>query len=166
MVKYIFLFFFVSFSLAFSQKGFQRGEDRKPEFNLHKAVFIEPHAIPFDSLYKCYFTYKIPFNNILFLKDGENFTGGISLKLEVHKGDAYLKSETVSKKITVTNYDLTNSDNDFLEGLLTIYLNEGNYTIKPLLNIENLNKDILIPPFPLEIKITEPANIFDPIVNL
>ena len=98
------------------------------------------------------------------MKDGDNFTGGISLKLEVHKDDIYLKSETVSKKITVNNYDMTNSDNDFLEGLLTIDLKEGNYTIKPSLNIENLNKDIFIPPFPLEVKTTEHKNIFDPVV--
>jgi len=164
MLKYIFAFFFVSSAIIFPQRGFSKGDGKKHELNINKPVLIEPNIVPSDSIYICYFSYKIPFNNFLFLKDGDNFTGGISLKLEVHNDKSYLKSQTVNKKITVGSYDLTNSDTDYLEGLIEIALKEGSYTIKPSLTIDNLNKDIFIPPFPIEVKSYEPSFILNPIV--
>ncbi|KAB2846915.1 MAG: GWxTD domain-containing protein [Melioribacteraceae bacterium] len=164
MLKYIFAFFFVSSAIIFPQRGFSKGDGKKHELNINKPVLIEPNIVPSDSIYICYFSYKIPFNNFLFLKDGDNFTGGISLKLEVHNDKSYLKSQTVNKKITVGSYDLTNSDTDYLEGLIEIALKEGSYTIKPSLTIDNLNKDIFIPPFPIEVKSYEPSIILNPIV--
>lgn len=163
MRKYIFLFMLLLVSNVFSQKGFSRGEDRRPDLNLRKAILIESNVVPSDSNYTCYFSYKIPFNNILFLKDGESFTGGISLRLEVHEDDVYIKSEAVNKKIIVKDYNLTNSENDFLEGLLKLNLAEGEYLIKPSLKIENLNRDILLSPFPLEIKSSDLNFVYPPI---
>lgn len=164
MLKYIFILFFVSAAVIFPQREILKGDGKRLEPNLHKAVLIEPHIIPSDSIFKCYFSYKIPFNNFLFLKDGDNFTGGISLKLEVHNDKSYLKSQTVNKKITVGSYELTNSDTDYLEGLVVIELNEGSYTVKPSLTIDNLNKDIFIPPIPIEVKSYGPSYFLNPVV--
>lgn len=162
MQKYIIFFLLLLESAVFSQRGFDRGEGRRPELNLRKPVLIESHVIPADTSNICYFTYKIPFNNILFVKDGNNFTGAISLKFEVHKDEEYIKSELVNNKISVNDYDLTNSDSDYLEGILSINLSAGKYVIKPTLKLENLNKDIMLRPFPLEIT-DDSLNVFEPI---
>ncbi|MBU2493027.1 MAG: GWxTD domain-containing protein [Bacteroidetes bacterium] len=164
MSKKIFLFILVFVSTVFSQRNFNRSDGKRPEFNLRKPVLIESNIVPSDLGFVCYFTYKIPFNNILFLKDGDNFTGGISFTIEVHKDDVYLKSETVNNKISVIDYNLTNSESDYLEGLLKVNLNEGKYLIRPALKIDNLNKDILIKPFPLLVDSLKSNSVLSPVV--
>lgn len=159
MLKYIILFLLFIVTAVIPQRGMKPG----PEADLRKPVLIESNFIPSDSSYNCYFSFKIPFNNMLFLKDGNNYSGEISLKLEVHKKDSYLKSETVNRKITVNDYNLTVSNNDYLEGLLRLNLEEGEYNIKPSVSIGNLNRDILLPPFPLTIKSDSLYKIFKPI---
>ena len=161
MRKYIILLLFLFVTSIFSQRGINRREGSVQNFR--KPVLIESNIIPSDSTFLCYFSFKIPFNNILFVKESNNFTGKISLKLEVHQDGKYIKSETVIKKISVADYNLTNSEDNFLEGLLSIALAEGNYSIKPSLNIENVNRDIFLRPFTLNVKMEEPRYIHPPI---
>ena len=52
-----------------------------------KALFYEANAIPADSGYKVFFSYRIPYKTIVFVKKDSFYQGVFSVNLEIRDAD-------------------------------------------------------------------------------
>lgn len=128
MKKYFFLLLLFPFFLS-AQRGFP------PEFS---SINSEFHLIPNSGSFKGYFIYRVPYNRIVFQKKSDLFEAGLKINLEI--------SELLSKKtlrefnkhvVSVNDFDLTNSLEDYVEGFIEFEIDKGNYNI--LTNFSDLN---------------------------
>ncbi len=121
---------------------------------LKKTTFIEANVIKNNSDYSCYLTFRVNYNAIVFVKDGTKFKSGFSINFEVSDSNKIIKREIVKKQVEVNNYDITNSYDSSIVGMMVINLTKGKYVIKPYIELNNTSLTIPQEPiyFDLETK--------------
>ncbi len=129
-----------------------------------KAIFIEVNQIPGDSLTTLYFTYKLPFTNLQFLKVDGRFTAGLNITIEAEKLEKIVARETSSKYIDVIQYDDTKKNNRFLQGMISMELSEGEYNLIPQININNTIRRGKLDPIPVIIEPAEKITFIHPLI--
>ncbi|OGU61016.1 MAG: hypothetical protein A2V66_09750 [Ignavibacteria bacterium RBG_13_36_8] len=127
-------------------------------------IFFETHVLPHDSLFECYITFRIPYNNLVFIKDNGFYKGGLSLTIEALLDESVTAREIASREVTVENYEITKSRNEFIEGLLKINLERRIYTFSPSITIGNTDQVIVLKPFTCNIDKEINGKIIKPIV--
>ncbi|MBK7227892.1 MAG: GWxTD domain-containing protein [Ignavibacteriales bacterium] len=137
----------------------------QPDFNLDPRIIesgkffnSEVHYFPSNDSYKVYYSYKISYSQLFFEKNDVAFDAGLKVNLEIL--DSTNKSITRifdNKKITVNDFELTNSENKFLQGLLEFNLPAGNYKIISIISDETSKRERRIPPIDLQI---DDSNVF------
>ncbi len=147
-MKKILLFLLVCTSLVIAQRQSQ-------------PIWLEVNHFSNQSSAECFVSFKIPFNNLVFVKDKNVFTGGITLTLEALIDENIVGRESVSKTISLNNYDETNSKILFLEGVLKITLPQGKINLIPEVSLLNTERSIKLSP--LEVEINQDS-ILKPIV--
>jgi len=150
------IFFLVIVSLSAQHKG--RGE-RDESFP--SPVSIETHLIPSDSLFICFISFKIAFRNLVFLKENGIFKSKISLAVEVEVNDEVIDRVIKKSNAFVEDYELTKSNDLFLQDITSITLPKGNYTLNPFVTIENTEIEAKLRPLKIN---ADSANLSYPIV--
>jgi len=87
---------------------------------------------------------------LVFIKDDLNFTSGIVFRVEVTGKDRVLTREFTHDKVTVNNYESTNRNDLFLEGILSFALSESEVTVNPLVSLDNTQRQVPLRPFKVE----------------
>lgn len=137
MIKKIFIFLLFGFSIALPQRS--------------RPIYFEDHVIPADSEMTYYLSYRIPFNNLVFVKQNGLYTSGITLNVEAqNKESKDFYRESVSKDVEAEAYEDTKSENLYAQGLLEIRLPNGNYSVFPSLKINNIQRDISFQPLRID----------------
>ena len=127
-------------------------------------IFIETHVLPNDTLLDCYISYKISNKNLVFVKSDSVYTGGIDFFLEIEKDDQVIGRESSKREIELRDYKSTNSGNGYLEGMLKITLEKGNYFFIPSISIHNTEETILLNPYTLILEREFDNNLAKPII--
>jgi len=92
-----------------------------------------------------YYTFRIPYNHLVFVKDDNGYKAGFSLVVEVTDSlGNFVDRQIKDDKIQVNDYQETDSDILFYQGLLTFHIPKGNYNFLPLITDIN-SKDELKP---------------------
>ena len=134
-------------SLSFGQRNFKR-----PRNTPFQTFYSEINILPSDSLYVVYFSYRIPYNRIVFEKDGSIYKAGYSLSVEVVDSNSnFVARQLDEKRIKVNSFEETNSDNLYAEGLINFKIKKGNYNLIPIFtdinsNIEMKTREISLYP--------------------
>ncbi len=138
---------FVLSTIVFGQRNF-----RKFQNNPFQIFYPETNIIPSDSLYLVYFSYRIPYNKIVFEKDNNVYKAGYSLSVEVVDSSSnFIARQLDEKRITVNTFEETNNENLFAQGVIKFKIKKGRFNIIPIFTDINSNiemKSHEIPLFP------------------
>ncbi len=119
------LLFLIAFAVSFGQP-------------LHKQIYIQTVIIPGDSVSSVYFLCKIPYQNLVFLKDDNKYTAGFRLYLEITDTNSnFVRREIKDWGLESSLFKETDSPEIFAEGLIEIKLPEGSYNILPIITDKN-----------------------------
>ncbi len=94
-------------------------------------IYFDAFVFANDIDSSCVITYKIPYNNLLFKKNGVGYLSGITLNLKISSPKLKSVYKSISKSVFLNNYKQTKSKSDYLEGLVNISLSKGKYKLEP-----------------------------------
>jgi GWxTD domain-containing protein len=127
---------------SFSQNRFNHPDN--PETPNSRFFFSEINAFPSlnDNWVLCY-TFRIPYNHLVFVKDNTVYKAGFSLAIEVTDTlGNFVDRQIKDFGIVVSNYQETDSGLLFYQGMLTFHLHKANYNFLPIITDIN-SKDEL-----------------------
>lgn len=114
-------------------------------------------VVPQGNVNECIIVYKIPYNRLVFVKDKNAYTTGVSLSFEIKK-DSVIERVFDERIVSTKSYNNTLSSKLFLEGIAKVRLKEGTYKILPSIELHNTN--ISAPFREVDIKIERDENNF------
>jgi GWxTD domain-containing protein len=140
-IKALFLSIIIT-ALAFSQNH-PNSPDRS-DFPNFRLLYSELQVFPsVNDTWNYYYTFRIPYNHLVFIKDDNVYKAGFSLVVEVTDSLGNSVSRQIKQdNINVSNYRETDSDILYYQSLLTFNLPKGNYNFLPLITDIN-SKDEL-----------------------
>jgi hypothetical protein len=125
---FVFLFFIISISISGQSKS--------------RSFFIETNIIPEGDKYICYVSYRIPYRNLVFVKGPQGYKTGMDFSVEVFKEEELIVRESSSESFSIKDYEKTESTKYFLEGILSLSIDKGEYSFNPIINLSNTNRTI------------------------
>ena len=139
MAKRIFL---TLFTLLISCRQFTNGQTEAREYAL-RFLYSETHAVKTDSGFKLFYIYRIPYNRFVFVKDGDNYSAGFRISIEVtDSASNHVTRQIDEENIFAGNYEETNSDNIYFEGVIKLNLPNGRFKLMPEITDLNSNRDL------------------------
>lgn len=118
-------------------------------------VFIETHIFPAENIFNCVLSYKIPYSNVLFVKENNHYSSGYTISFEVYEKEKFVKRIYSSNNIFVDNYSETMSENIYSEGITLLTIAKGKYIIKPSIILNNTDIEAKIKPIELLVDSTQ-----------
>jgi GWxTD domain-containing protein len=110
-----------------------------------------------------YYSYKISYSQLFFEKKNDKFNAGFSVNIEVRDSSGKIvKRAFDDKKISVGNFELTNSPNVFLQGVVNFNLSAGKYDLLAIISDQISKRERRIPS--IEIEMEKAKAILNPIV--
>lgn len=141
-----FLFFvFVLFSISLLAQP-RSPFERKP-------IYIENNTIYSGESASTFISFKVPYNNLVFIKDDSGYKSGITFTVEIYspEGDNLVKRESTVRHLHTKTYEETENPDIFLNGILSVDLKSGEYRVQPLVDLENTSRSIKLGDFNLEV---------------
>ncbi|GJQ63691.1 MAG: hypothetical protein SCALA702_27440 [Melioribacteraceae bacterium] len=139
--KYI---LFIVFVLSCVSLNAQTGSpyERKP-------IYIENNTIYTGESSSTFISFKVPYNNLVFIKDDSGYKSGIIFTVEIYspKDEKLIRRESTTLHLHTDTYEDTENPDIFLNGILSTNLDAGNYRIHPLVDLENTNRSIKLREF-------------------
>ncbi len=155
--RFILILFLVLFLLNSSVAQRGKGEN---QIQKKRPFYIETHLFQNDSTFTCYISYKIPLNNLLFVKEDNYYSSGYSVNFEFYKDDKFIKRAFGNGDVVTNSYSNSISEKIFHEGVIYIDISEGKYLIKPSVKLNNTDIEARIKPIEL---IVDTMQIYKPI---
>lgn len=115
-------------------------------------LLLEHNSILRDSVQIELFSYRIPYNNILFTKDKNEFTASFVLTVEFYKNDEFVKREILNPSLKVNSYNETNSKTKFYQDFFEVELDSGEYKMKSTLSLSSTEVEYKFPDQDFKIK--------------
>lgn len=147
----------------YAANSFYTQEESNGQRNL-ELIYLETHAIPNDSLMDVYISYKISYKNLVFIKEGDEYTAGLSLYVDLYNDESVIARGSTEKNVSVVDYDETNSSSGYLQGIINLEVPINNYRVVPTLSIDNTKKTIVLHEFNLLPEREYDDNIIRPII--
>lgn len=110
-----------------------------------QSIFIEHNSIISDSNQIEILSYKVPLNNLLFIKNNGFYSTSFSLVLEIYKNEVFVLREIVKPSFSVSSYEETLSKDKYYENFIEFQLEEGKYTLKSNFSIDETEIEIRVP---------------------
>ncbi len=129
----------------------------------HSPVFIEHNSILNSSQLE-YISYRIPFDQLLFVKNGNGYKASFTIIFEIYKDDSFVKRNISKKEGYTENYEDTKSGEIYFEDLISFDLEPDDYLLKPTLAIGSTELDIKLPELKLHISDFQKENIYSPVI--
>lgn len=108
----------------------------------NRVALIEKTIIPNDTTSSVYFSFRVPFQNLVFEKDGSSYKAGLRFYLEITDTNSnFVKREIKDWNFSVTSFEQTVSNTVFAEGLLNFTLENGSYYILPIITDKNTHRE-------------------------
>jgi GWxTD domain-containing protein len=130
-----------------------------------KPIYFETNILPTDSGNICFISYKVPFDNLFFVKEGNKYTSGIRVTLEGKPADdSRIIRKSSSETVITGDYKITESDDVYLEGLLEFQLDPGKYKFTPVVDLDNTDDTYTLKSFDFTVDKTD-SGVVRPIVS-
>ncbi len=155
---YTFLFSFVIANLLSAQPR------EKISSSAEGLIAIEKNILPSDSGLVCYISYRVSYNNLIFVKNGNEFQAGLILNLDIKSDDKIIERLSSTKSVSISSYDSTSSEKDFLQGVIRFRTGIKDLIVYPFLNIINSDRDYTLDSIRIDVPRILKQNIMPPIV--
>ncbi len=129
------------FNSSIAQKG--REENTIPK---KRPLYIETHLFSKDSTFICYLSYKIPLNNLLFVKENNYYSSGYSVNFELYKNNKFVKRVFGNGEVVTLSYSNTKNEKLYHEGVISFPIDDGEFSIKPSITLNNTGIEARIKP--------------------
>ena len=119
--------------ILFAQRSDQRQNPDSPE-QFRIPFLVEIHTIPDDSLNTIYFCYRLSYNQLTFVKDGNQYKAALDVAIEVFDTSGQFVSRQMRQhNLKVDNFSETNSSDYFCQNVLTFHLPNKDYNFIPVI---------------------------------
>ncbi|NMB81690.1 MAG: GWxTD domain-containing protein [Ignavibacteria bacterium] len=125
---------------------------------------FEINLLPVSDSLDCYISFNIPYDRLIFIKNGEMFSGGVQIFFDIKLNNKIDQRKSYAKTVMVNSYEETQSREKFIEGLIDVRLANKDYVIQPSLKVENTNQIINLDSLALNFSRTVQNVFFQPIV--
>ncbi len=98
---------------------------------------IESNLLPGENNKKLYLSSKLSFDKLIFVKNNENYSAGYNIEYTIRKSNIIVDRKVVSKSVITSDYESTISQNNYAECFTYFDIEDGIYTIFPILSIDN-----------------------------
>jgi GWxTD domain-containing protein len=106
-------------------------------------IFSEIHSLPYKDGYVVYYSYKIPYNFLVFEKSNFDYKAKYAFGIEVSDSLAKsVKRASSERDVILEDFEKTNSVKDFEEGVLEIELKKGKYDVIPIFTDKNISTEV------------------------
>ena len=123
----------------------------------------EIHFFPSEQDYLVYYSYKISYSQLFFEKNADQFNAGFNVNIEIKDSAGnVVKRTSDDRKISVKNFEETNSEATFLQGVISFNLPEGKYNLLTIISDQISKRERRIPPLSLDLN--KSNTILNPIV--
>lgn len=139
LIVFLLAIFLSNLLVAQKRKNFNQNPSNNP-------FFLETHVIPVDSSFVCYLSYRITYNNLLFVKENSHYSSGYSVTFEIYEDAKFIKRVIGNGEVSVKTYANTINQNLYHDGLISFEMKEGNYLIKPSIILNNTAIEARIKP--------------------
>jgi GWxTD domain-containing protein len=129
----------------------------------HKSVFIETNIFPNGEDYRCFISFRIPYKNLVFIKNNGEYLSGLTFTIEAHLNDEIYARQSSGEKLSTADYNKTESSDDFIQGVVSIDLPSGKYKIEPIFNLSNTKRTVKLPSFNIALD-SDSGKILQPMV--
>lgn len=138
-MKKIVLLSFVFITAAFAQ------QHRRPAvtpFHSRVPFYAEVHVTPSDTAIEINYLYRIPYNQMVFVKENSHYEAGISLSVEVYDtSGVFVARQIKDDHIAVDDFLKTNSPELCAQGLLKFRLPNKSYNLVPVITDNQSGQD-------------------------
>ena len=161
-MKKIILILLIVFPTAFAQSP--RNRPDLPT-QIRFPFFVEIHVIPDDSANSIYYDYRIPYNQLTFIKDGAQYKAALNVSIEVFDTTGqFISRQMKQRNILVNNFTETNSADAFCEGSLMFQLPNDDYKFILLVNDAQSGQEAKLEPVIVKKLKSDSTQFLDPIV--
>jgi GWxTD domain-containing protein len=116
-----------------------------------KSVFIETNIFPQGEEYKCFISYRIPFKHLVFIKNNGEYLSGLTFTIEAYSDGEIYTRESSKEKLSITDYEMTESSTDFIQGIVSVILPAGDYKFDPIFNLSNTKRTVKLPSYDISL---------------
>ncbi|HEX3072494.1 MAG TPA: GWxTD domain-containing protein [Ignavibacteriales bacterium] len=126
--------------------------------------YAECLAFPSGGSYESYVAYRIPFNNLVFIKENGSYAAGYTVNIEVRDSlsSSIIARESAAGSEKAPSFENTNSNEIYSQGYVRLNLKPGLYQV--FVTLDDLNSAGEIPLPPIKLDIDSSAKILAPIV--
>ncbi len=125
-------------------------------------VFITPTA---DSSHLLYYTYNIPYNKLVFVRTGKEYSAEVNVVVElIDSVTQKLKRESKQDKIIVNDFNLTNSKSNYLQGFIKFKFDGKYCNISPVITDINSQREIQLKPEKFLLEDYKKAKLYNPVI--
>lgn len=141
MKKILLLSLFFSCIAANAQPGKHRPI---PLLGFNQNFFSTVYSVPkSDSLINLYFLYKIPFENLIFTKNGDHYSAAIQVSVEVSDSNStFVERQFRDHAISFDDFSSTLNSKSYFEGFISFLVENKNLTITSRVEDVASNKEV------------------------
>jgi GWxTD domain-containing protein len=160
-VKKLTLIFLLLFSSVFAQPSRREGVPVVQSL-FHSETIIIPGK---ENNFNLFYTYKIPYNRLVFERDNSEYSAGLRVLVEVNDSESNLIDRDIKDtELTVNNFEATNERGFFLQDYLKFSLVAGKYIIKTTIIDLNSQNELKLEPSEINLSKAFEELILHPLV--
>jgi len=148
-------------TVLFSQQRGNRPNSIRKFRQLHATVQLIPKS---DSEISVSYLYRIPYHRIIFEKDGNSFKASVRVLVEVMQGEELVERNFNDKKVTVNDFDITQSKSVAIEGVINFDLEAIEYVVRGIVTDLNSHKELKLAPVEINGMSYLESGIFKPMI--
>jgi len=161
MVKKLFLIVLLASAAIYGQQHKKHPEGFRTFRQLIPTIQVVPIS---DSIISVSYLYRIPYRLLVFEKDGNKFKSSARIMVEVRKGNEMIKRDFADKKISVADFDITQSKAASIEGVIYFNLEANDYKISGIVSDLQSEKEFILSPVDIKGLEYVGAKIFNPTI--
>ncbi|MFO7445411.1 MAG: GWxTD domain-containing protein [Ignavibacteriaceae bacterium] len=156
--------FFLLLVIGLSAISFaQQDSDEAEEFR--SILFSNLHIMPSDSSNNIFYTYKLPYNRLVFVKNGNKYTAEFNITIEVFdSGNNFVVRTYSNKRIETNDFESTNSRDLYSEGFCQFEVGKGEFNILPLFSDVKSGREIKLKARKLVTSKYNESGILEPLI--
>ncbi len=117
-----------------------------------------------DSVISVSYLYRIPYKQVIFEKDGDSFKASVRVLVELMKDEELVERNFEDKKVTVNDFDITQSKSVAIEGVINFDIEAIEYVVRGVVTDLNSQNELRLSPVEIDGISCLESGIFKPMI--